>query len=1168
MKINKITEIFNRFIRSVNDLEPIDNTIFSLEEFKRKISFAALDIDQLEQDFQNKSLQFSEENAEAHSFFATKLNSNEQTLHKELTLLAKNLEDEKKRFDEELEKIKRNNINQFKNHEQAFISKANFLKNNKKNNKDEYINNVRAINEKRINANHNYQQISDDLDNKNEQTNYDFNHAVERYYANHEINKANIINEYKDKLISIDEKYDFDIENTYKNITNYKRQIVDGTIKLNSDITDLEVESQRRIRYGYVPFDLETNQVNDEHDNKIQEYAQTSEQILSEFQLHLQKIDNRIQNLRKEQRSNDFECKQKIERLRLEHNNQTNRIINEFNVKLNQLNNILRKDHDDEIEQQIKTLNVEKSKYIKARKKLLTEQEFAIKKSHVEIELKYIEQFELLRCEKNKYEAIKSNAMKNLNAQKDIHMTEMNIKLQSITNNKESFVQIEQVEENKKIIQLRLNRDIENSNIEFQIYELERELKHIEFLRKIDKQRLKLEQQTQLESLEINLKYQNKVLENRRNFSNISKMLEIQKNGIIRDFMNVSAYQEIDYELHRYNFYNECDNLQYKIYKLDYDYQSKLLDEESKVALKISEIKKLSVDGLNIHEEKMIHNFSLYRECMERINFYKERFEIEKKMILSIRNLFQATLKIIFQIEGSLLSLLTKVSPIYIYRNLVIILSLFDNIRDMKLDSLTKLFSNEVKVITTRIDFDKDLKYSRVIKALNKEKDSYLKQLFDRYDKIEETINNYNSTIKVFEGNIAKLKVEELNMFHEIRNLFKISGKERKVELLSLKKKIYENDTKIKNYKLQIKNNRSNINTLLNSEISIKNEIKKTNLRYKKQFDNIIKSQSDDAKIYNKTITAMKRQYNKLKNACIRQYYSPVIEKNISNNIELFINKLESANQKLIDMSKTYSDFNTSSFESAVSQELNSLNSNYINSYERNDNQIYTAKLNDSDNYKNRIAEIVKEHNVQANILKKDYDDELKKLYTDLNNINEEFLQLTRKYENSMKIARLRHINNVKCQQANFQNYEENYIHNTKQYRTIFQKENRANKLKHKKQLEELEQNIAAYEKKDIARTNSNILITKNQINDLKNDYHLNLQKYNLQLKEISKKGHILQNETNKSIRNNLEINNKNQKANRQEFESQLKIIENRSKQRIIENQRKYLKKMQKNKRD
>ena len=79
MKINKITEIFNRFIRSVNDLEPIDNTIFSLEEFKRKISFAALDIDQLEQDFQNKSLQFSEENAEAHSFFATKLNSNDQT---------------------------------------------------------------------------------------------------------------------------------------------------------------------------------------------------------------------------------------------------------------------------------------------------------------------------------------------------------------------------------------------------------------------------------------------------------------------------------------------------------------------------------------------------------------------------------------------------------------------------------------------------------------------------------------------------------------------------------------------------------------------------------------------------------------------------------------------------------------------------------------------------------------------------------------------------------------------------------------------------------------------------------------------------------------------------------------------------------------------------------
>ena len=67
-----------------------------------------------------------------------------------------------------------------------------------------------------------------------------------------------------------------------------------------------------------------------------------------------------------------------------------------------------------------------------------------------------------------------------------------------------------------------------------------------------------------------------------------------------------------------------------------------------------------------------------------------------------------------------------------------------------------------------------------------------------------------------------------------------------------------------------------------------------------------------------------------------------------------------------------------------------------------------------------------------------------------------------------------------------------------------------------------------------------------------------------MQIKAINDKYHNLQVETNKLIKKNTESNYKNQKANRQEFELQIKLIEQRSRQKIIENQKKYLKKQQK----
>ena len=155
--------------------------------------------------------------------------------------------------------------------------------------------------------------------------------------------------------------------------------------------------------------------------------------------------------------------------------------------------------------------------------------------------------------------------MKNLNSEKDYYNSNLNAKLQNILDNKETFVEIEQCEENKQVLDLRLNRDLENANTNFEINEHERNIKQLDYELTIKKERAEVHKQSQINLLDINLDYQNMVLENRGNFANISTMLEIQKNSLVKDYITEISYRKMDHELTKYNFYNECDNIQYKI---------------------------------------------------------------------------------------------------------------------------------------------------------------------------------------------------------------------------------------------------------------------------------------------------------------------------------------------------------------------------------------------------------------------------------------------------------------------------------------------------------------------------------------------------------------------------------------------------------------------------
>lgn len=1160
MKKNTISEIFNRFIRGVNDLSVIDNTFFSMDDFKRTISLIAKDVMQFADDYEKKQIHSAYENNESLDFFHSKITENEQATLKEQAILKKNLEDELKNITEELGAIRKANIQSFKDYEQDFINKQRFLNENKKNNKDEYMNNVFVINQERIFAKHNYDETANDLDNKNEQTGYEYNHIRERYTQNYDENLSIVNQNYEQKVRDLESQYAIKIDEIEQQISILKRMIVDNTIELNDSITALEKDSKRKQRYGFVPFDLETTQLNDEHEDKIHAYSEIEENILSEFKSQLQKIDNEIQQLRKEQRGFENQNKLKLDSIKIEINLATNKQLSQFDHKYSQLKNQYRKKKNSLVAKELNQLKKARTNYEKGQKKLLLEKQREIKEQLLQKELEYIEKFETLRIQKNKCEAIKSNAMKNLNSEKDYYNSSLNAKLQNILDNKETFVEIEQCEENKQVLDLRLNRDLENANTNFEINEHERNIKQLDYELTIKKERAEVHKQSQINLLDINLDYQNMVLENRGNFANISTMLEIQKNSLVKDYITEISYRKMDHELTKYNFYNECDNIQYKIYKIQHELSSKILDAEMETATKIADVKRQHALNNNKHEEKSIVNFSLYRECMERVNFYKERFEIEKKMFEDATTLFTESFKSITELESYYIKLLATIPSTYFEKNKHTFAYLLDLLREMKIFVITNLFSNQTNIINSRIDFDKGLKYSRISNALTEEKESSLLQLENKITKITETMNGYHTTISRFKTNIEELKKDIHNKYESIVKHYLHNHNETSFNIKNINESIKENKDKINALTNQINTIKINIRELKITEHNAENEILKTKKRYEKRFNAIAKAQLDDTKIYDKTRTKINNQFLKTKLICntYAKYLSTTAFTFAS--VPYLINRIISTNNTVLLMAQEQTYNNTASFSNAVSKELTSLTENYVKSYERNDNQVYSAKINDDNTFKNKYSNINHLHEINLENLKKKFDKDLQEVLKELVDVNDIQLGVQKTFDNYMLNFLDKHENDLNCQKENLKMYDKDYHTQNNKIREIYHKKIKDNKILLNKSLKQINQNSDNYQKHNQSRHSSNIILRKNTIHEFKNEYLVNRNKYNLRIKEIHKLSHKKQSEFDSFMKKSQEEYSNIQKNSRHEFKTQLKQIDRKAIKRIRENQRKYKK--------
>jgi hypothetical protein len=550
------------------------------------------------------------------------------------------------------------------------------------------------------------------------------------------------------------------------------------------------------------------------------------------------------------------------------------------------------------------------------------------------------------------------------------------------------------------------------------------------------------------------------VLENRGNFANVSTMLEIQKNSLVKDYLTEVSYRKMDYELTKHNFYNECDNIQYKIYKIQHDLSSKILDAEMEKATKIADIKRQNILINHEHEKKNIANFSLYRECMERVNFYKERFEIEKKMFEDSTILFNESFKTISQLESYYIKLLATIPATYFEKNKHTFAYLLDLLREMKIHIITTLFSNQTNIINSRIDFDKGLKYSRIINALADEKESSLAQLENKSKKIVETLTGYHSTISRHKTNIEQLKKENHFKYETIVKHYLHSHKNDEFDIKSINDTINENKDKIIGLTNQINTIKINIFDLKKTETNAKKEIVKTKKRYDKRFSAIAKSQIEDSKVYNKTKAKINTQFIKTKSIC--NNYSKYLSTSsfTYNNISYLISRIINTNSKLLLSVHEGISENISVFTAAVSKELTSLSENYMKSYERNDNQVYLAKTNDDNNFKSRISSLNHLHEINLDTLKKKFDKEIQEVLKELVDANNIQLGIQKTFDNFILNYDKKHQNDLKCQNENFKMYDKYYHKQNNNIREIYHRKIKENKLVLSKNLKEINQNL------------------------------------------------------------------------------------------------------------
>ena len=1135
-----IKEFYWNLLKIIKELDTIISSTFNNTYLLTSAKNLIDNNNVLSKDFEEKSNNSIEINNELNRIFEDKLVQISDIYNNNIKIIDDETKTDTRAVIDELLKFQQDAIARYKLVENSFMPKTKFLSNNKKVNKEEYIKIITDINQQRIASNQTYNNIANDLSNKNEQQQYQFKHSLDASIEKNTYDIAIISEEAEEQIKELNLIFDSEEKNKTQAINIKHRSIIDNTIELNETITDITNNFQEKLLNELIPFNEKNEKFYEEININDKTYKLLEEKVLDEFKTLLQQNDNEIETLRQNHRDFEEEYKKNRKQIKKDFNLTIKKEISIFNQKIEAANNRYQETssiHDKEV---LDKLEKDKKEYIKKANKGHQENIKKIDKEYYEHQLSYIENIEKIRAKKSHCEAIKSSAVKNINYEKSYNFERLNAEIAFNAFEKENYTTLDHFEENKEIYQKRLKYDKLNEGIRFEINEIDLDIyqDNIEHKHEINKIITTKEYNISLSNADLD--YQRKVIENRKNFHNVKTMLDIQRQHIINKYDILLINEKMDFEQKKSLFYNNCDNLQYELFKNENELKYKLIDEEINLNQELAEVKKQHIAALANYKKRILQNKKSYAENLEHIKVYEERLAVEKNMFYNTYEHFKNSLLNLIDFENYVFSLCISLPSYYFENYKKQLLLILEYTKKMKIYNLDEYHKNMIDIIKSRIDFEKEIKYKKILENLSKEWNELETFSKTKVNKLNSTINSYQNTVKTSKDALHKTK----NQLRNSNDSDEIERLEKQILLLNK----------------QIKVNKNNIFKQNNIRKEQINKIISAEKKFKAEYEKIEKSHMDEAKIYNDIIDSINHQNNKLKANLVKNtghLSFPKQNKDLEGNIQ----KSKATNNLLLILSKNYFDINYSILSNSITKQYNSLKQTGENSNIRFNNEIEKLLEMEDREFTTSNQTIINNYKSLIEAIEKDLLLKKEKILNNLKQTNVKHKTNIISFENKIKTIEEKKNCELRCHKDNFDMYQEKYNKKNNEIinKYLLKIENIKKDYKNKVNLLELK--LKVNHKHIKSQHLSNETLYKNNITSMDIEYKEYIKGSINKIKELENVAKEEKSKHENEISKYYELYLANQKDTRKEFETQSKIIDNKCAIRINNQKRDFKKK-------
>ncbi len=703
----------------------------------------------------------------------------------------------------------------------------------------------------------------------------------ERFNTNKDIydNELRVITKEMDKL-SVE--YDKNIS-SISNASYYKKlDIIQTNAQYDEYLNNIKENYLEKINYFFSIQESKIKEIDIEEEASYSGLNETLEKIEEIFKAEVESIEKEKNEKSFQIQQEKFNKEKILLNQKIELNKNLDCISHEFKDKLAKKVGSF-KNHIDYLNEEIVLLNInlkEKEneildefkshlelidKDIELYKADLNEEEenlklsntFNLPKKLLEIENKSVIFNESMRTEKIKYDAIKSAKVKRLYLDYEYNKAIINKKIE-LTNSKIKTIEsINSFEEYLELITTRHEIDLQELAIKNELDNI----RQVNYLLE-DNDKINVEYYNTIHDYQTQLhnnatSYNTSLYETQRNNIRTLQSLEIEKNLILKNY-NIDLNNLLRLKLEcASSFIKNEEEIEIKKLRSFNELNKKILSQDIQLANKKNELQKKLILLEKEFFENSIVNIERSKLESQTYRIFEDRFAIEKK-------LYELYLNDLIQLVELFTSYLTKYNTLTRCSNKNIAISTLDYLIDKLKIALQKSIDKIIKVTTDRINFEGTINFQYELNKLITERDRNDSAFESSSAKMNETIENYKNTIKLFETKVDKLEAEiyktENTLILRNMEVAKIDSKnstlieKTNLEILILKDSIINHKKEQKIYNESILKNKKLIVELEKSLSKHTKKYNKTSSIILNQLETIDKRHKAESSIYYKFI--------------------------------------------------------------------------------------------------------------------------------------------------------------------------------------------------------------------------------------------------------------------------------------------------------------------------